>query len=150
MSSVPQSPQQALPRMTELLQQGASCRLVVTGRSMLPLLRDQQDAVILTPLAGAFRRGDILFYLRGVNTPILHRVVRVCPDGTLLMCGDAQTGLEPIHPSQVLARVSHVERGGRLIPCDSLAERLRAGLWQALYPVRPRALGVLKRLGKLK
>ena len=68
MQSRPMPPEQALPRITALLEAGSSCRLVVTGNSMLPFLRHKRDAVILSPLSEPARRGDILFYLRGIST----------------------------------------------------------------------------------
>lgn len=149
MQSRPTPPEQALPRLTALLEAGLSCRLTVTGNSMLPFLRHKRDAVILSPLSSPIRRGDILFYLRGRTTPILHRVCAVRPDGSLLMCGDAQVGLEPITPDRVLARVTKIDKNGALIDPSTPLARLKAELWIALRPVRPYILAVLRRLGKL-
>ena len=140
------TPAEALPRIRAALDAGRPCRLVVTGTSMLPFLRDRQDAVILVPPGNSFQRGDILFYLRSPQVCILHRVHSVRSDGVLLLCGDAQLHLEPIHPSQVIARVSQVERGGKLTDCGKLRLRLPVLLWQLLRPVRPYALAALSRL----
>ena len=149
MQSRPMSPEQALPRITALLEAGLSCRLVVTGNSMLPFLRHKRDAVIISPLSEPARRGDILFYLRGGSTPILHRVCAVRADGVLLMCGDAQVALEPIHPDRVLARVTRIDKNGALSDPTAPLSRLIARLWIALRPLRPYILAVLRRLGKL-
>lgn len=143
-------PEQALPRITALLESGLSCRLVVTGNSMLPFLRHKLDAVILSPLSTPVQRGDILFYLRAADCPVLHRVCRVCPDGTLLLCGDAQTGLEPVSPTQVLARVTRIDKDGTLTDPASPLSWLTAQLWITLRPMRPYILAVLRRLGKLQ
>ena len=146
----PISPEQALPRITALLEAGLPCRLVVTGGSMLPFLRHQRDAVFLVPAEGDLRVGDILFYLRGANVPILHRVHKLLPDGSLLLCGDAQTGLEPIRRAQILAKVSHVERGGKTIPCGQRSLRLLVWLWMVLHPIRPYLLAAMRKIGYLK
>lgn len=143
------SPQEALPRITAILAQGRSCRLVVTGNSMLPLLHDKRDAVILAPVTEEIKRDDILFYLRSPNVCILHRVWRVQPDGSLLLCGDAQTGLEPVSPDQVLAGVSHIERHNKLISCKSPALRLWTTVWRWLYPIRPYVLALLRRFHQI-
>ncbi len=140
------SPRDALPRMTEILNSGDSFRLMVTGNSMLPFLRHRQDRVILAPVSRPIRRGDILFYLRGPEQCILHRVHTVRPDGTLMMCGDSQVALEPIRAEQVLARVTHVDRKGVQIPCSCLSLRLVWGLWRYLRPVRPYLLAILRKL----
>ena len=140
------TPREALPQMTEILNSGGSFRLMVTGNSMLPFLRHRQDRVILAPVSHPIRRGDILFYLRGPEQCILHRVHTVRPDGTLMMCGDSQVALEPIRAEQVLARATHVERNGKQIPCSRLSLRMVCGLWIALRPVRPYLLAMLRKL----
>ena len=150
MSTPVQSPAQALPRLTAALAAGRPCRLTVTGNSMVPFLRHHEDVVWLERAAAPFRRGDILLYLRGTDTPILHRVHRVERDGRLLMCGDAQRALEPIDPQQVLARVTHIERGGKKRSCAAPLSRLGVELWLLLRPVRRYILGVLRRCGLLK
>ena len=149
MQAAPQTPEQALPKIMAILDEGISCRLVVTGSSMLPFLRHRRDTVILSPISTPIRRGDILFYLRPGDIPILHRVCAVRQDGSLLMCGDAQVGLEPISPRQVLARVTQIEKNGTLTDCSTPIFRLKAELWIALRPVRPYILAALRRLGKL-
>ena len=118
-------PRDALPHMKEILNGGGSFRLAVTGNSMLPFLRHGRDGVILAPVSRPVRPGDILFYLRGPENCILHRVYHIRPDGVLIMCGDAQMGLEPIRREQVLALATHVERSGRTIPCSSLKKMIQ-------------------------
>lgn len=146
----PISPEQALPRIKNLLAEGLPCRLVVTGSSMLPFLRHKRDAVYLIPADGSIRVGDILFYLRGAKAPILHRVHKLLPDGTLIMCGDAQVGLEPIRREQVLAKVSHVERGGKTISCTHISLRLSVRLWRLMRPLRPYLLAVMGKIRYFK
>lgn len=131
------SPAEALPRICRELAEGRACRLVVTGSSMLPLLRHKKDAVILSAPERTLHRGDILFYLRGENVCVLHRVHRVEADGTLLMCGDAQTALEPIRPEQIIAQVTAVERSGKRMECSALSWRMVSAIWQAMRPLRP-------------
>ena len=144
-TSFPLSPEQAIPRIRALLDEGIPCHLTVTGNSMRPFLRHQRDGVILAPVSGELRRGDILFYLRAPNAPILHRVQRAEAD-RLIMCGDAQTGLEPIARAQVLGVVSHIKREGKVIPCTDLRLRLLVALWMLLKPVRPYLLALPNKL----
>lgn len=150
MSVAPQSPAEVLPRLIAALEAGRPCRLTVTGTSMLPFLRDRRDAVLLEKAAAPFERGQILLYLRPHGQPILHRIHRVREDGMLLMCGDAQRMLEPIAPGQVLARVTHVERGGVQLACAEPALRRKVALWQRLFPLRRYIMAVLRRCGRLK
>ena len=139
-----QTAREALPKIRVALETAGVCRLTVTGTSMTPFLRDGRDAVLLVPFDRPAKRGDILFYRRGSSTCILHRVHRVCPDGRLELCGDAQVGLEPVEQSQIVALVSRVIRDGRQISCDAPGLRLAVGLWQILRPVRPWLLALMR------
>lgn len=134
---------EALARIQADLAAGRSSHLVVTGGSMVPFLRHKKNAVVLTSPTLPYRRGDILLYLRRADWCILHRVVRVKVDGTLVMCGDAQTALEVIRPEQVVAQVSHVRHGARITACSSLPLRAAVALWQLLRPVRRPLLAVM-------
>ena len=149
MPGTPQVPEQVLPKLTALLEAGLPCPLSVTGNSMLPFLRHRLDSVILMPLSRPARRGDILFYLRAPGVPILHRVCSVRPDGILMLCGDAQVGLEPVSPDCVLARAVAINRSGRKIRCDAPLFRLAGAIWLILRPLRPYILAVLRKLGWL-
>lgn len=142
-SAIPRGP--ALSRLIARLEEGVPCRLVVTGDSMLPFLRHGQDAVILVPLSGSIRRGELLFYLRAPGIPVLHRVCAIRSDGSLFMCGDAQTTPESISPTQVLARVTMIDKHGVLTDCSAPISRLKARIWIALRPLRPCILAVLRR-----
>ena len=144
------APRDAIPQMTEILNSGGSFRLMVTGNSMLPFLRHRQDRVILAPVSRPIRRGDILFYLRGPEICILHRVHSIRADGSLLMCGDAQVALEPIQEGQVLARVTHVERNGKKISCEGLSWQLLCGIWRRLHVIRPYLLAILRKLNLIR
>ncbi len=143
------SPEEALPRMTELLQSGKDCRLVVTGRSMLPFLRHKTDAVILTAFVPPAKKNEIVFYRRPDGTCVLHRVFRIEKDGTLFVCGDAQTALEPILPEQILARVTNIEKKGKIISCRDIWLRIAIWVWQRLIFCRPFLLKNMLRFRRL-
>lgn len=142
----PMPVEEALPQIESCLARGRDCRLTVTGTSMLPFLRDQKDAVILSPLTGTVQKGDIIFYLRRQNVCVLHRVYGTLPDGIFSVCGDAQVGLEPVHREQIIGIVTAVEKNGKRIPSNSVWLKMRVSLWQMLYPVRPYAMAVLRKL----
>ena len=137
---------EALEKIRADLAAGRPCHLVVTGGSMVPFLRHKKSAVVLTSPSLPYRRGDILLYLRRADWCILHRVVRVLDDGTLVMCGDAQTVLERIRPDQVVAQVSHVRHGAKITDCGAWHLRAAVAVWMALRIVRRPLLAVMVRL----
>lgn len=129
----------AVPEMERVLAAGASCLLTVTGSSMVPFLHHERDTVVLAkPGKERLKPGQILFFRRRNGTYILHRLRRVEKDGSLLICGDAQTWTERIRLPQVVGVVVAVQRpDGRIVSCDGLSWRLRSALWYPTRPFRP-------------
>lgn len=134
-----QAGSQAVPRMEEILRGGATCLLTVTGYSMVPFLRHGRDAVILAqPTRERLRPGRILFFRRPGGDYILHRLRRVERDGSLILCGDAQSWTERIRPSQIIGAAVAVRREtGRVVDCGSFSWRLCSALWYPTRPIRP-------------
>lgn len=59
---------------------------VVSGNSMLPLLRDRQDTVVLRPKKQRLNVLDVVLY-KAQDNYVLHRVIKVLEDG-YVMRGD--------------------------------------------------------------
>ena len=79
-------------------------RVRITGKSMLPVLRDGMIAEV-EAFSGRPRSGDVLVYDMG-SGPIAHRVLHCVSDERFVMCGDAVPHkIENIRASAVLGRV---------------------------------------------
>ncbi len=114
--------EELLPFMEAAFAVGGYFRLYPSGRSMLPLLREGTDSVLLAR-PDVIRRGDILL-VRTEDGFLLHRAVATGDEG-ITLCGDALTTAEGPFPREaVLARVVRVFRGERTLDPGSL--RLRA------------------------
>ena len=135
-----------LPVVRELLSQGQTVSLTVTGESMSPFLRHGRDQIRLAAVTAPPRRGDIVFYTRPNGQYIMHRVLRRMPDGNYAIVGDGQQQVEaPIAPQQIFAVVTQVCRKGVWIGPESFWWRFFAGPWLTLLPLRP----ALRRLAQL-
>lgn len=72
-----------------LLESGLSADVTASGVSMFPLIIHGQN-VRIEPLAGrAPRRGDIIAFAREDGIAVVHRIVWVNTDGTLVTRGDS-------------------------------------------------------------
>lgn len=110
--------------------------LLISGGSMTPFLIGGRDTVFLSRPEGPVKRGDILLYLRRGGGYVLHRVYRV-REGSYTMLGDAQTLPEPgILPEQVIARVTQVQRKGRLLQPGDFWWEFFAKVWLRIRPAR--------------
>ena len=127
-----------MPVLQELLAQGQSVSLTVTGESMSPFLRHGRDQIRLAAVTAPPQRGDMVFFRRRNGQYIMHRVLRRMPDGNYAIIGDGQQQVEfPIAPEQIFAVVTQVCRKGVWLGPESFWWRFFAGPWLTLLPLRP-------------
>lgn len=116
---------------------GALCPLVVKGTSMSPTLREGRDTVYLRAVGpdDELRRGDVIFFWRGPQV-VLHRLIKVLPDGRLRVNGDNQLWCEEVAREDVFAVAEQVGRGHRVMPLRSGALGAWGAVWMRLLPLR--------------
>ncbi|MCI9446635.1 MAG: hypothetical protein HFH36_04420 [Lachnospiraceae bacterium] len=121
----------------QLLWDGNTVQITISGYSMYPMLVPGRDSVILAPLNGVQpKRGDVMLYRRDSSILVLHRVWRVRRDG-IYMVGDNQTETEgPLRADQMRGRLEAFIRKGRQIPASSFPYRVYAVLWLWMRPIR--------------
>jgi signal peptidase I len=101
-----------VPRVRAILASGKQIKLHIKGTSMLPLLREKTDTVLLA-LPQRVRRGDIALYRRDTGDVVLHRVIGQNQQG-YIMLGDNQLSAEfGIAPGQIIGVAVRIERRGR-------------------------------------
>lgn len=136
-----------LPLIREQIVLGGSVRIAPRGTSMLPMLRQGMDSVVLSPVPERLRKYDIPFYRRDNGQFVLHRIVAV--GDTYTCIGDNQFEPEPgIRRDQMIAVVTGFTRAGREISVTNPVYRCYCRFWHYSRPVRRiwrRALGWLRR-----
>ena len=80
--------------IAEKLEAGGSVTFNPKGTSMLPMLRDGDDTVVLSKPKGRLHLFDLPLYRRKDGSYVLHRVVNFGSDGSYTMCGDNQFAVE--------------------------------------------------------
>ncbi len=111
-----------LPLMAEQLEKGGSVVFKPKGISMLPLIRQGIDSVLLEKNSKTLKKYDIPLYRRADKSFVLHRIVKVLKDGSYVMCGDNQAVFEyGIKDENILGVVKGVYRGNKFIPVKSFA-----------------------------
>lgn len=129
----------------EVLESGGEFRMYPHGTSMLPLIRQGIDSVVLEQLNRSPQKNDILFYQRMDGSYILHRVWKVTEEG-LVMIGDNQKVLEKgVTEDQVIGYVTRIYRNEKEINCDGFGYRKYLWLWQFMK-VRKLVLPIFNRL----
>ena len=121
------------------------------GDSMLPLIRQGRDLVVIERPTGRLKKYDVPLYRRDGGQYVLHRVLKVRQNDYVL-CGDnrwrRETGITDGHVRGVLTAVV---RDGKELPVTDWRYRLYVHLWCDLFPLRAfllMAIHVLKRKRK--
>lgn len=108
------------------------------GISMLPLLRENRDVMRIERIpwkccdAVLFRRPGVT----GRGRYIVHRILRVNPDGSCWIVGDNMTEGETVQPGDILGVLTGVYRDGRMLELNALGYRLYVALWCRPWPLR--------------
>lgn len=128
------------PLLAETIQSGGTFRMITAGTSMLPLLRDRKDTVILKKAKFPLNKFDIPLYIRPDGHFVLHRIMKVDngSDTTVYtMCGDNQLYLENnVSEESVIAVVDHIIRNNKLIKMDSFLYKTYVFFWCRCYFIR--------------
>ena len=116
-----------------------------TGTSMMPLLRQHRDLLIIAPPpAGRLRLWDVPLYKRDNGQYIMHRVLWVRKDD-YIMCGDNQFWLEKgISDRHIVGVLEAVNRDGKVMAIRKGTEygsvpllyRIYVSLWCVFFPIR--------------
>ena len=139
-----------LPILQELTQQSKEVSLLITGNSMSPFLVHQRDRIFFIKPNRPLQKGDMVFYRRANGQYVMHRIRRVCPDGTLDIVGDAQTVIEHgVRPEQVFGLITKVRRKGKLLTAGSFWWEFFRHVWLNMIPLRMPLLRIYTRLKKI-
>ena len=124
-----------MPLIREQLAAGKTVRFSPRGTSMLPMLRQGKDQVVLSPLPEKLKKYDLPLYQRKNGQFVLHRIVGVGDTYTCL--GDNQFDTEPgLGHDQMIALVTAFTRNGREIPVTAWHYRLYCRLWYHSRSIR--------------
>ena len=136
-----------LPLMKENFAAGRTVRFSPRGISMLPMLRQGVDCVILSPVTEKLHKYDIPFYRRDDGKFILHRIIKVDENYTCI--GDNQFAVERgVRHDQVIAVVSAFTRGQKEHGVSEWSYQFYCRFWHYSRPLRHfwrRAKGWLRR-----
>ena len=105
------------------------------GFSMKPMLRSRRDTVVIVPKTGRLKKYDVPLYEAGGKL-ILHRVVKVLPDGYVIRGDNCAFTERGITDSQILGVLCEFWRGEKRISVNDAGYRIYSRIWVISYPVR--------------
>jgi phage repressor protein C with HTH and peptisase S24 domain len=110
--------------IAEVLRRGVTARFHATGDSMHPTIRSGEHLHVAAIDARSLRVGDVVL-ARASRGLTAHRVVGMM-HGTIVTRGDNALRLDDsLRPSDILGRITHVEREGATVTVQSAPLRIR-------------------------
>ncbi len=128
-------------------------RLIYTnvGDSMMPMIREKRDLLIIEKVDGRLKKYDVPLYKRDSGQYVLHRILKVRRDDYVI-CGDNRLQKEyGITDSHIIGVLTGIVRDGKTIYVTDKRYRLYVHLWCDFFGVRAFILKVkyfLKRTKK--
>ena len=125
--------------MITLAQQLDRCGIIVhtnKGTSMLPLLRENRDLMVVRKKGAAKpQKYDAVLYLRDSGEYVLHRILKVYSDSCYII-GDNCIHGEEVTDDHVLGVLEEIVRDGKTIRVTDIGYRIFVRVWWAIYPIR--------------
>ena len=117
-----------MPLIHEQLDNGISVMIHPRGTSMLPMIREGVDSVVISKLPEKLSKYDVILYQRTNGQYVLHRLIKV--ENTCTFIGDNQFEKEDgIEYGQLIAIVSSFYRGDKKISVGQLSYKLYCRVW---------------------
>ena len=131
------------------IKEGKKVKIRVRGHSMLPFLRNNDEALLVAPTPEQIRKGTPVVASTDELGIVLHRIHRI-EGNRITLLGDGNIHqFEQTSPDRIIAVVSHYYRGKHCFRTDSLGMKLVGRLWMAAHPWRRNVLMAVWKLKKL-
>lgn len=107
------------------------------GNSMMPLLRQRKDLIVIDRKGeNRLKKYDVILYRRPTGQYVLHRILKVCKDDYKL-CGDNQWEPEfGVKDEWILGVMTAFVRDGKETPVTNKWYRCYVHLWCDFYYIR--------------
>jgi hypothetical protein len=140
----------------EVLLQNGKLAYTNVGVSMMPMLREGRDLMMIESCdPKKLRPYDVVLFRRrgitGRGAYVLHRILKVLPNGKYWIVGDNCTSGESVAAEDILGVLTQVKRdGGKTIRVSDFSYRIYVLFWCRPYRMRFLLLKARRLMGKIK
>ena len=128
------------------IQQGKKVKIRVRGNSMMPFIRNNDEALLIPPTPEHIKKGTPVVAQTDELGIVLHRIYDI-EGSRITLLGDGNVNqFEHTSPDRIIATVSHYYRGKYTIKVDSWYMYLIGRLWMAAHPWRRNVLTLAWRI----
>lgn len=130
-------------RMEALLLREGRIVQVPVGRSMWPMLKNRRDMLVIEKITFPIKVHDVVLYKRDSGKYVLHRVVKIKPDGYVIRGDNCTRNEYDITERHMLGVLRGFYKGERYIDCEKhMGYKAYVLFWRATYLPRTAVKGV--------
>ena len=119
------------------------------GDSMMPLIRQDRDLLVIKPVHGRLKKYDVPLYKRDSGQYVLHRILKVRRNDYVI-CGDNRFIKEyGIRDRHIIGVLSAVIRDGKEVSVNDMKYKLYVHLWCDFFPIRAFIVHVVNKLKRM-
>lgn len=119
------------------------------GDSMMPLIKQDRDLLVIKRVRGRLKKYDVPLYKRDSGQYVLHRILQVRPHDYVI-CGDNRWQKEyGIQDRHIIGVLTAVIRDGKEIKVADWRYRLYVHLWCDLFPIRAFIVHAVNKLQRM-
>ena len=119
------------------------------GDSMMPLIRQDKDLLVIKPVHGRLKKYDVPLYKRDSGQYVLHRILTVRKNDYVI-CGDNRWIKEyGIRDRHIIGVLSAVIRDGKEVSVNDMKYKLYVHLWCDFFPIRAFIVHVVNKLKRM-
>lgn len=139
-------------RFEEYLEKHGDLTYTNVGISMLPMLRQRRDLIVIRKKEPGerCRKFDVGLYIRPPHDYVLHRIVDVTKDGYTFLGDNCLRKEYNIKEEQVIGVLKAFVRNGKTITMDNRWYKLYYHLNYFFYPLRRVRIKARVQIGRLK
>lgn len=113
----------------------------LVGKSMMPLLRERRDVIQVEKIMSPLKKFDVVLFRRenrrlGRDDYVLHRILRLNPDGTYWIVGDNCFSGDTVKQEEIIGLLTAVIRDGKKVSFDGFGYRLYLFFFCRLWRIR--------------
>jgi len=105
------------------------------GYSMLPLIRENRDIMIIETPKEPYKKLDAVLFERKDGRLILHRILKI-ENNKYFIIGDNCLSGEYVEESAILGILTGIKRNGKIVKTDDFAYKMYVNLWCRPYHFR--------------
>lgn len=122
--------------IAEVLSKGEIIITGFSGTSMLPMLRSGKDRVVIEKITSKPKCNDVPLYMSGGGKYILHRIVKVKPQGYVIRGDNLYRNEYNVTDKDIIGVLTGFYRGDNFFSCRSFKYKLYVAYIRISYPLR--------------